>query len=68
MKNVATVYGESDDTKSYTAAEGLLARFSEPQGDHRTGRRGGARGGARRSGRKQVRQGMGDRLRAFRVR
>jgi rhamnose transport system substrate-binding protein len=32
MKEVATVYGESDDTKSYTAAEGLLARFPELKG------------------------------------
>jgi len=32
MKNVATVYGESDDTKSYKAAEGLLARFPDLKG------------------------------------
>lgn len=32
MKNVASVYGESDDTKSYTAAEGLLARFPNLKG------------------------------------
>lgn len=32
MKNVATVYGESDDTKSYHAAEGLLARFPNLKG------------------------------------
>jgi rhamnose transport system substrate-binding protein len=32
MKNVGTVYGESDDTKSYHAAEGLLARFPNLKG------------------------------------
>jgi rhamnose transport system substrate-binding protein len=32
MKNVATVYGESDDTKSYHAAEGVLARFPNLKG------------------------------------
>lgn len=32
MKNVATVYGESDDTKSYKAAEGVLARFPNLKG------------------------------------
>jgi rhamnose transport system substrate-binding protein len=32
MKNVGTVYGESDDTKSYKAAEGLLARFPALKG------------------------------------
>lgn len=32
MKNVAIVYGESDDTKSYKAAEGLLARFPNLKG------------------------------------
>ncbi len=32
MKNVATVYGESDDTKSYKAGEGLLARFPNLKG------------------------------------
>jgi hypothetical protein len=35
----------------------------EPQGHHRSRRRGGARGGARRSGREQVRQGVGYRVR-----
>ena len=32
MKNVGAVYGESDDTKSYHAAEGLLARFPNLKG------------------------------------
>lgn len=32
MKNIATVYGESDDTKSYHAAEGLIARFPNLKG------------------------------------
>jgi rhamnose transport system substrate-binding protein len=32
MELVTTVYGESDDAKSYTAAEGLLARYPDLKG------------------------------------
>jgi rhamnose transport system substrate-binding protein len=32
MQEVTTVYGESDDAKSYTAAEGLLARYPDLKG------------------------------------
>jgi len=32
MENVATVYGESDDTKSFQAAEGLMAKYPDLKG------------------------------------
>ena len=46
LKLVDTVYGDDDDQKSFTEAQGLLRQVPQPQGhhlaDHRRHRRGGA--------------------------